>query len=264
LPTSYDDSLASRRPSVPTFRVLHQCQQGMGGGLRESLVVDMGVNFDEAYSRIKVRFEGIEITAVRFRPAEQLACGVNGGNTARRHEERYVASGPVELLGRDPRPVRNTLPEWCASRSRWDCERKGTAPCSAWGPNRRPEVDHVDRARTHNVRHYLRRGLSFDKAGSGHERRAGRPSQVAFSKHDHMIQAITPGGSDQPLRVCPLPWDWPERKGPPQCSCLEFVRESYAHGFCADLGAGNAVTYLRETPPPFVALSTQQPDAPSR
>src|SRR6266536_2097804 len=32
------------------------------------------------------------------------------------------------------------------------------------------------------------------------------PSQMPFSEHDHMIQAIAPDRSDQPLHVGPLPW----------------------------------------------------------
>src|SRR6266699_6711707 len=32
------------------------------------------------------------------------------------------------------------------------------------------------------------------------------PSQMPFSQHDHVIQAVTSNGSDQPLHVGPLPW----------------------------------------------------------
>src|SRR5207245_5122772 len=32
------------------------------------------------------------------------------------------------------------------------------------------------------------------------------PSQMPFSQHDYMIQAVTPDGSGQPLHQRPLPW----------------------------------------------------------
>src|SRR6266705_6659377 len=32
------------------------------------------------------------------------------------------------------------------------------------------------------------------------------PSQMPFSQHDHVIQAVTSNRSDQPLHVGPLPW----------------------------------------------------------
>ena len=32
-------------------------------------------------------------------------------------------------------------------------------------------------------------------------------SQMPFSQHNYMIQAVTPDGSNQPLHVGPLPWN---------------------------------------------------------
>src|SRR6266568_5760317 len=56
----------------------------------------------------------------------------------------------------------------------------------------------------------------------------------------------------------PAAMGWPERRGPPSCSCLGFVGETHTHRSCLDLAAGNVVRYLRERPQPSVVRSTRR------
>src|SRR5438034_656282 len=97
-------------------------------------------------------------------------------------------------------------------------------------------------------------------------------TQDSFSRSfaDALLPARSrdPGSHVESIRSTsprrPAAMGWPERRGPPSCSCLGFVGETHTHRSCLDLAAGNVVRYLRERPQPSVVRSTPPWDAPSR
>jgi hypothetical protein len=90
------------------------------------------------------------------------------------------------------------------------------------------------------------------------------PSQMPFSQHNYMIQAVTPDESDQPLHDRPAATVLLARKGLPLCSGFGLALESHTHRSYPCLAPGNLAPDPRETPPPSVALSTLPSGAPSR
>src|SRR6516162_4055740 len=113
----------------------------------------MSVDFDKPNSCIEVRLECIQVAPAGLRTPKRQTCGINGGDTTQRHKKHDRTSRPVELFSGNPAKFSALL------RSRTHQGYVRVVNVKAPPPpvlfrNRieRTKVDHVDRARTYDLR----------------------------------------------------------------------------------------------------------------
>ena len=87
---------------------------------------------------------------------------------------------------------------------------------------------------------------------------------MSFSQHDHVIQAVTPNGSDKPLHVGPLPGAGWSAEDLLKVQALDALAKVLAVDLVPISQQVTWAPYLRERLPSSVAPSTPLWDAPLR